>query len=356
VAAPNPEIAYRIILSIMGNYTSVTSHVYENVILDVLEAPSIPMYPDNPQDIKRIMKISLWVGAAFMAMVLGLLSMFRDNIKNEEDINRKLDIKSFGVVYHENKYKTIRSRMQKRKKSILITSPTVSFSFVESIKKIRAKFEYKASLNHGNVLLVTSVLENEGKSTIAANLALSLVQKSKKVLLIDADFSKPSIYKILSKEVEEQQDLGAYIQDKTKLEDILMVDENTGLFLMLCGRTYKNSTDLVMRETFKELISITKEVMDYIIIDSPPISASADTELLSDIADASFLVVKQSFAKAKMINDAIDTLSEARAKVLGAIYNNVHDNAFGKSKLGYGHKYSHKNYYGYYSVNAVHND
>jgi capsular exopolysaccharide synthesis family protein len=290
------------------------------------------------------MKLGFLIGAAAMVVLLAALSVTRDNIKNEKEVTRKLDIKLFGVIYHENIYKTLKSKIRKKKKSILITSPTVSFSFVESIKKLRSKLEYKAAAKNHNVLLVTSVLENEGKSTVATNLALALAQKSKRVLLIDADFSKPSLYKILQKDVAKKQELGEYLMGKSDLNDALMVDENSGVFLLLGSKYCYNSADLITGSSFAEMIEIQKNVMDYVIIDSPPISVSADTELLADIADASLLVVKQSYAKAKYVNDAIDTLAGTNSELLGCVYNNVHNSLFGPN-IGYGHKYSYKNYY-----------
>lgn len=352
VSAPSPETAYRIILSIMDNYTSVTNSLYQNAIIDVLEAPVIPMYPDNPPDMKHIMRLAFLGGAAVMLLTLAILSATRDNIKNVKEVTRKLDTKLFGVIYHENRYKTLRSKLRKKKKSILITSPTVSFSFVESMKSIRNKFEYKASAKDQKVLLVTSLLENEGKSTVAANLALALAQKSKKVLLIDADFCKPSIYKILEKEIPEAQELGEYLLKKRDLKDVLMVEENTGIFLLIGSKYYGNSADLITGTAFLEMIEIQKKIMDYVIIDSPPISVSADTELLSDIADATLLVVRQSYAKAKYINDVIDTLSESNSELLGCVYNNVRTGPFGY-RSGYHGKYSYKSYYGYHNPEAA---
>jgi capsular exopolysaccharide synthesis family protein len=330
----------------MEIYASVTNHIYGNAILDVLEAPEIPMYPSNPKDEQRKMKIAFCIGAAVMAAILAALSILRDNIKNEAEVTKKLDTKLFGVIYHENKYKTLRSMLRRKKKSILITSPTVSFMYVESIKKIRAKFEYKAAQKDGNVLLVTSVLENEGKSTIATNLALSLAQKSLNVLLVDADFYKPAVYKILQKNIQSNQELGECINNTGDIKDALIFDENSGLYLLLGSKLYSNSTDLILKEAFRKLIGVAKKKMDYIIIDAPPLSASVDTEILADIADISMLVVRQSTARTREINDAIDLLSGCNSKLLGCIYNNVYMTAFGH-RTGYGHKNSGKEYYGY---------
>ncbi len=347
VTASTPKMAFLIITSIMNNYTSVTGDVFGNAILDVLEAPEFPMRPNNSLNIKIITEMAFLMGVVAMAAVLVIISVTRDVIKSEEELIKKLDTKLFGVVYHEKKYKTLRAGIIRKKKSILITSPTVSFSFVESIKKMRAKLEYKTSRNDSKVLLITSVRENEGKSTIATNLALSLAQKSFKVLLIDADFYNPSIYKILQKDIKKEEEISESFLKQKELKSALVYDEKSRLHLLLGRKLFKSATDLLAEEAFQKLIYKAKMGMDYIIIDAPPITESADAEILADISDVSLLVVRQSTAMTKDINDAIDLLTTSNSELLGCIYNNVHKDLLG-FRAGYGSRYSYNNYYGYY--------
>lgn len=344
VSAPSPDMAFRTITSIMNNYTLVTNHVFGSAILDVLEAPAIPMHPNNPIVMSRIMKIAFLIGMGATVILLAFFSFLRDNIKNEEAVTKKLNTKLFGVVYHENKYKTVQSRLHKTKKRILITSPTVSFAFVENFKKMRTKFEYKSSQNSYKVLLITGALENEGKSTIATNLALALAKKSENVLLIDGDFCNPSIHKILQNKLQSNHEIVGCME-KGDLKEALIYDEKYGMYLAIGSKRYENSTNLIASDAFRDFIQVSKGIMDYIVIDAPPISAAADTEILADLADASLIVVRQSTAKTKDINDAIDILSSSNSELLGCIYNNVRTTLFGHSS-GYGRKHYYKGYYG----------
>ena len=345
VSAPSPNSAFKVITSLMENYTSVTSHIFSSVILEVLEAPVIPSYPDNSIDTHKIMKMAFYIGMAAMAALLAFLSAMRDNVKNEKDVAKKLDSGLYGVIYHENKYKTLRAWLRKFKRSILITDPTVSFDFVENFKKIRTKLEYKATQNSFKVILITSVLENEGKSTVATNLAIALSQKSENVLFIDCDLKKPSIYKTLQINVEGKNEIGECIKENGDLKETLTYDDNSGLYLMIGSKHYENSADLLIKDSLKDFIKLSREVMDYIIIDSPPISASTDTEILAEIADASLLVVKQSTARVKDINDSVDILNGCKSELLGCIFNNVKSTVFGHRSY-YGHKGYYKGYYG----------
>ncbi|NLK99480.1 MAG: P-loop NTPase [Clostridiales bacterium] len=332
VSASSPEQAYRTIISIMDNYTSVTNHIFDNAIIDVLEAPSLPSYPSNYMDTDRVMKIALFVGGLITALLLGFASVRRDTIKNEQQIARKLDTKLFGLIYHERKYKTLRSWLRRRKKSILINSPMVSFSFVENFKKMRTKIEYKAERENIKVILVTSTLENEGKSTVAINLAMALAQKSENVLMVDGDLGNPSLHKILKKDIMAEQKTQLCSEGdperKGELEEVLSFDIDSGLFLLYGSKLLKDSVDLAKTNTLADLIKVARGAMDYIIIDAPPVSVSADASILADLADASLLVIRQSMALAKDINDTIDLLSESKAKLIGCVYNNVYRSSF----------------------------
>lgn len=351
VKAPTPKLSFDIIQSVMNNYTSVSDYMTGNAILQVLEAPTLPMAPSNPLNTKDISQKAFLIGAAAMIVLLAVLSYLRDNVKNEKEVSKKLDTRLFGTVYHENKYKSIEARLHHKKMSVLITNPTVSMSFVETFKKLRTKLEYQANKHQMKVVMVTSVQENEGKSTVATNLALSLAQKFDNVLLVDADLRKPALYKVLEQKVEKENEIGHSIQSEEEVT--LLREEKTGLYLILGSKHCPNSTELVSGTYFKTLIEELSEYMDYIIIDTPPISLMADAEAIAECADASLLVVRQSMSLTKDINDAIDVLNRSDAKLLGCVFNDVHTaltplHSYGYG-YGYGYGYRYGRHYGHYA-------
>lgn len=195
VSAPSPEHAFKIMKSVLNNYSEITDYVLSNVVLDVLEAPQVPLLPSNPVSAGDLMRKYAVIGMSLMMALLALIDYLKDDIKNEKEVEQKLDAKLFGTVYHEVKNKTLRGKIRKIKKGLLVTDPTCSFMFVENYKKLRTKLMYKTKQERGKVILVTSVMENEGKSTVAANIALTLAQKDEKVVLIDGDMRRPAIYK-----------------------------------------------------------------------------------------------------------------------------------------------------------------
>lgn len=352
VTAGSPELSFRIMKSVLANYTLVTDHVMSTVVLSVLEAPGVPYAPSNPLSVRNVLKKSFWYAAAAMAALLAVFSYLRDNVKNEKQVEAKLDTKLFATVYHEEKYKTLRAKLKKAKKSVLIDEPIRSFMFVETYKKIRTKLLYKSEKEGCKVLLITSVMENEGKSTVATNIALALAQKNANVMLIDGDLRRPALYKILEKKLQPEQEIGGFLNGKNSLEQVLLKDKDKNLFMIIGSRKYSNSTEMISRDRTRSLLQVIRKKMDYVIIDSPPTSLMADAEVLAEYADMSLLVVKQGVANTKDINDTIDVLENGSSNLLGCIFNDVRTGVFTGKKVwsyGYGgyHRYGGYHKYGY---------
>lgn len=355
VSAPSPEHAFKIMKSVLNNYTEITDYVMNTVVLDVLEPPQVPMRPSNPINARDMMEKYALIAMAGMALLLALIDYLKDDIKNVKEVESKLDTKLFGAVYHERKSKSLKSRFKKKnKKGLLITDPTSSFMFVETYKKIRTKLVYKMQGGKGKTILVTSVMENEGKSTVAVNIALTLAQKSSKVVLIDGDMRRPAIYKILENRPEREQEIGEYLKGNISFQKLLHFDEKSGLYLLNGSKHYADSTEMISGELMQRLIRGVQKVADYVVIDSPPTSLMADAEILAEYADVSLLVVRQGMAPARIINDTIDMLENGNAKLLGCVYNAVKTGVFSGRhilhKYGYGgYKYGYGKYgkYGY---------
>ncbi len=352
VSAPSPEHAFKIMKSVLNNYSEITDYVLSNVVLDVLEAPQVPLLPSNPVSAREMMRKYAVIGMGLMMALLALIDYLKDDIKNEKEVEQKLDAKLFGTVYHEVKNKTLRGKIRKIKKGLLVTDPTCSFMFVENYKKLRTKLMYKTKQERGKVILVTSVMENEGKSTVAANIALTLAQKDEKVVLIDGDMRRPAIYKILEKKLKKEQEIGEYLNGNIPIDDIIHYDKENGLYLLIGSKHYSNSTEMVSGERMRMLIKAVQKLAGYIVIDSPPTSLMADAEVLAEYADVSLLVVRQGMASARSINDTIDILDGGHSELLGCVYNDVKTGVFSGKRVfgGYGYggyKYGYGGYGGY---------
>lgn len=346
VSAPDPRTAFLVTRSIIDNHHIVSYQVLGDTVLEVLQDPVVPSAPSNanlaPSHAKRM---GMLAGAA-MCVVLALLSYLRDAVRSRQELEQKLDCRCLGVVHHERKYKTLGTLLRRKKTSILITKPNTSFHFVESIRKLRRQVEQRLEKGKG-CLLVTSVLENEGKSTVAVNLALSLAQKHRKVLLVDCDVRKSACYKLLGMQERSFTGTVAVLRGAAEPEEAIFFHEATGLHLLLERNTLHSSTDLVGSEAMDRLLRYCREHYDYIIVDLPPMSASPDTESVMELADASLLVVQQNAASTPRLQSAVDALEGARAKLLGCVLNNVYSSPL-SHRGGYGYGYSYGYGYGRY--------
>lgn len=337
--------SYRILQSIMKNYNTVSDYAIKNVIIETIQSPAVSMAPVNPLNEKKTMIIAFTAAAAvFMVLVAGL-SYLRDTIKNPKDVTSKLDTRLLGSIYHEKKSKSIKLRKKKEFVSMLISNPLRSFQYAESNKMMSSRVRSYMDKENAKTLLVTSVMENEGKSTVAANLALGLAQEGSRVMLIDCDFRKPAQYKIFDMEGKDADDLGKVLTGKAGTENLICNWNDTNLYMIL-NRTSSNSIEALLKSTtLRQIVGFCRQNMDYVIIDTSPLALVSDTEELAQMADASVLVVRQDTVLTKDINDAIDILNNTRGKVLGCVLNDASSSQITGSTAHYG-------YGGYYEKRA----
>lgn len=347
VTASDPRTAFLVTRAIIEHHQVVSGQVIgEDTVLEVLQQPKVPAAPANSRNALSLARRAVILSAGAMCLLLGALSCLRDAVRSKQEAEDKLLCPCLGVIRHERKYKTLIALLRRRKTSILITRPSTSFHFSESIRKLRRRVEQR--LEKRQVLLVTSVLENEGKSTIAVNLALSLAQKGHRVLLIDCDLRKPACYKLLERTCRGHGTMDV-IAGRSELDRVIVRDEATGLDLLLEHKSVHSATNLVGSAGMEALLAACRKVYDYIILDLPPMFAAPDTESVLDFVDAALLVVQQNAATATQINNAAAALNARPGRLLGCVLNNVHSSPLSqRSSYGYGYGYGHYGKYGKY--------
>ena len=344
----SPRMAFSILRTAMEHYDDLGNRSLGNIDVYVLYPAAAPSRPiNNPGGIRTAKRAAL-AGAVFMMLAIAAATYLRDTVKSEKEVEEKLDARLLTVVQHEQKNKTLRDMLRREKKSLLITSPTTGFLYVETIKKLRARVEYQMKRSNAKVVMVTSVSENEGKSTIAANLALAMSRKYEHVLLVDGDMKKPALYKILGYQEEEFSTLPELLRGNVKLSDALLVDTKRKISTLLCRNGIEDSSELLKSERMEQLIRSARAQMDIVIIDTPPMAVSPDAECIADVADAAILVVRQDRAQVRVINDSIDMLSLSKAELLGCVLNNYYTTEFADHLgYGYGGRYGYGMKYGY---------
>lgn len=338
VTSDDPIESFQIIGAIMNNYDSLSEYLNSDAVFDVLKAPVVASHPDNalmPQN----KSLQMGVICAFLAMlVIAASNIFRKTIKTEAAIENQLGTTLLGTIYHENKNRTIKAKITKSVKALLITSPIMSAKFIEAINNIRIRMEYEHERHpEKNVFMISSVCENEGKSTISLNVALSLAKEGKRVIVIDADMRKPTMYKMLDINKKGVTDMIKLLQGECGLDEAIYKEKNLGIELIMSTKGHSNTYEFMKSGAMKDLINKCSMLADYVIIDTPPMALVSDAEALLDRVDFAALVVRQDFAFEKDIINSINIMNDSDAKMLGCILNDYTVFGVNAKKHAYGY-------------------
>ena len=347
VTSSNPRTAFLTARALIDCHESLTYTIVDGIIMEVLQNPTVPTAPINSANsLSRMKQMSLLAGIGAAALLV-VFSASRNVVRSHSEAKEKLDCNYLGEIPHEKKNKTLTSLLRRKKTSILINNPVTGFSYVEAIRKLRHRVE--RHMSGKKVIMVTSLLENEGKSTVAVNLALSLSQKQQRVLLIDCDLRKPACHNIL-----EHKDFSCGIKEillgKANLSDAVIRYQSTHMYLLLAHKADQHAGELLTCERMRLLLDWARKNFDYIVLDLPPMAAAADAEAMTALADAAIMVVRQNVAAVPALNKALTVLDGNRAKLLGCVLNNVYSSRFSSGSYGYGYGYGYGRYhkYGYY--------
>ncbi|WP_195265443.1 CpsD/CapB family tyrosine-protein kinase [Clostridium sp. 1001275B_160808_H3] len=204
----------------------------------------------------------------------------------------------------------------------------------ESYRTLRTNIQYSSFDKEYKVIMVTSSEPGEGKSTTAGNLALCLAQGEKKVILMDCDLRKPSLHKKFK--VSNLVGLSDVIIGKEELVSALH-RYNKNLVILTSGKIPPNPSEMLSSKAMTTLIETLKENFDYIILDTPPVQAVTDSQVLSTKADGTILVVKAEKTKKDSVENAINLLKKVNANIIGTVLNGI-DNSRNKYYYYYAEK------------------
>ena len=221
------------------------------------------------------------------------------------------------------------------------------YTMKESLRSLKTNIQFCGDDNR--VILITSSIPNEGKSTVSFELARCLTESGKKVLLIDTDMRKSVLVGRLRAVAEkgEIKGLSHYLSGMNKMEDVVYVTDIDRLFMVFAGPSVPNPTEILEKVYFKELIEFGRKFFDYVLVDCAPIGAAIDAAVVAKQCDGAVLVVGQGMSKARMIKGVLKQLEASGIRILGVVLNKVKMN---KKGYGYGYHYGYGYGYGYGSA------
>ena len=304
--------------------------------ITVLKESKFSTKPVNPNSHIKNFLIGA-VGSGFvLSCLLGLYFFLRDTIKSEEEVENKLDTRLYAKLPFEVK----KREDARNKKASLITSLKTSFFFRESMNKLRSKVEASSDKHGYKSFMITSAYENEGKSSIAANLALALAKNGHKVVLVDADFNKPAVFKIF--DLDGSKSLNKAIEGTSSWSSQI-VSDRSGLDLLPCSQDTLKSELLTNSKKLDEIMKELREEYDFVIVDTSPAYLLNETMAMNELVDATLFVVRQDYATSDVINETVKRLTYVKDNVLGVVFKNVVSEG-NKGTNNYNNRYGYNKY------------
>lgn len=196
------------------------------------------------------------------------------------------------------------------------------------------------------VIIITSSVQNEGKSLVAFDLSKTMAESGKKILMVDADLRKS----VLAAKYHIQgidKGLSHYLTRQAEIEDIIYETETEGFYLSVAGQLSPDPTSLLDSDQFQKFIDKVREDYDYVIIDAPPLGVVIDAVIIGKYCDGAVLVIEQGVIKRKVVQDVIKQLKRGKVRILGAVLNKVDE------RIGAYGAYDYKYSYSYYDDSDV---
>jgi len=305
----------------------------------VVDPALVPTSPSRPQKARNIL-LGFLVGLVG-GIGLAIFREYLDNtVKSPDDVESLAGLPSLAVVpslpglvgqhrgrlSHLAKETSPQSVSGPRVELMAYTTPKSQIS--EAFRALRTSLLLSQAEHPPQVILVTSALPREGKTTAAVNLAVTLAQLGDRTLLIDADMRKPGIRRALNLTIGKEAGLSSYLAGVSSLDEIVLPHPTiSNLAAITTGPVPPNPADLLSSHRIREVIAELRLRFKFIVIDSPPVMAATDAVILSVVTDGVLLVVRSGETPKEAFTRTRDLLKAVKCRLLGVVLNAVDSRA-----------------------------
>jgi len=289
------------------------STIVNTKIIENARESLLPIKPNK----KLIIMMGVIFGVIAGLILTWLRVMLDTKIRDSSTIEALTDIPLYGILPHKDKERF----------------------FQEALRSIRTNLDFVLHNTKKGcaIIMLSSTVASEGKTTVVAGLAKIISQTNKKVLLIDLDLRKPRLYQELKQ--SNKEGISNYLVESKNITSFIQpIIDN--LDFIAAGAVPPNPSELLMSDKFNELINNLMEEYDYILFDTAPIGSVIDASLLLKYADITLLILKADYSKKVYIEDFHKLVKEKRIKKSGVILNQV--NFKNQKNHGYGYGYGYK--------------
>lgn len=202
----------------------------------------------------------------------------------------------------------------------------------EAYRSLKTNIQYSSFDKKYKTIVVTSANTAEGKTTVSANLSLTLAEGEERVLLVDCDMRKPSVHK--SFKITNTYGISDILLERKKVMDVAY-KYNKNLSIITAGKVPPNPAEMLASNSMTAFLEEMKKYFDYIVLDTPPVQAVADAQILSTKVDGTIVVVRAGVTKKNYVHDTINSLKKVNANIIGSVIHAV-DNSKSKHYYYYG--------------------
>ena len=360
VTSPDPQEAEKIANAIAYILPNRIKDIIDGTSAKVVESAVVAAAPSSPSYTRNTM-LGFIIGLALAVAVIILRELMDITVRSEEDISRSckhpvlaavpdMQVHSKGGHYYgygnQKKKKKAYTKPGAPVEQTELVGGNISFAAAEAYKLLRTKLQFSfADEGDCRVIGVSSAMTGEGKSLSAANLAYTMSQLGKRVLLIDCDMRRPSLYEKLP--INKTPGLSDFLSGQSHADNLIQLcglkDDERAFHAISSGRTPPNPMELLSSARMEKMLARLRESYDYIILDLPPVGEVSDALAVAKFTDGMLLVVRQNYCDRLALNSAVRQFEFVDSKILGLVFNCTVENG-----SGYGSKYYNRYYRKYY--------
>lgn len=317
------ESLAKVIVDLESSETRGSSPVKATVVTPA-EVPTSPASPNIPIHLGLGLLIGVIAGVGLAL----LLEKLNTTVKDDTELSVVTGLPLLATVARDP-----------RQGATAIVRDDHLGSRSEAYRQLRTNLQFAAVDQMPRVIVVTSALAGEGKSSVAGNLALAMSQVGVRVCLVDGDLRRPSLASYFN--LHGEAGLSTALVGPVSLEDILQPVDN-GISVIASGPVPPNPAELLSSRRFPLLLQELTERFDVILIDAPPTLPAADAVVLAALADAVLFVVHAGKTTRQQVERALKSLDQVHARILGTVLNMVPVRGSGKSRYWYGSGYTYR--------------
>ena len=328
---PDPHLAQSIAQAYAENVTDLVRELetppgetvapIKATIVDTASYSANPVAPKPARNVALGLIVGLLLGFG-----LALLRQTLDTrVNSTDDLREAVDCPVLGAINHDPDIAS----------NPLISDLAPHAPRAEAFRVLRTNLQFVDIDNPQKVFVVTSAVPDEGKTSTATNLAISLAQAGTRTLLIEGDLRRPKAHQQLK--LDGAVGLTSLLVGKVKLQDVLQCHQASGMDFIASGPVPPNPAELLQSKAMADLLRELRSGYDLVIIDAPPLLPVTDAALIAATADGALLVVRQGRSTRDQVRQAVDRLAHVDAALIGVVLNGVRSKAKG---YGYGYGYA----------------